>query len=154
MNEATRAPAPADDVISDPKGFALLTALTATEIWDNASPVQARGFYIAIGRRLAALEPLEQAVDLSVLASRLNKLWAALDWGHVIFHMEDEGIAIRHQGLPHALDGDLEGLWPDLLSAMMEGAYDSWFRALGSGPALETRRIDFNGGTLDLWHGR
>lgn len=154
MNEAMRAPVPAEDVMSDAKGFGLLTALTAAEIRESASPLQARGFYLAIGRRLAALEPVDQAADLSILGSRLNKLWEALDWGHVIFCMEDEGIVIRHQGLPHAIDGDVEGLWPELASAVLEGAYDSWFRALGSGDALQTRRIDFNGGTLDLWHGR
>lgn len=154
MNEAIGIPVPSNEVMSDAKGFALLTALTAFEIRDSASPAQARGFYLAVGRRLAELEPVEEIADLSVLGSRLNKLWAALDWGHVIFCMEDDGIAVRHHGLPHALDGDVEGLWPDLVSALLEGAYDSWFRALGSGDALQTRCIDFNGGTLDLWHGR
>ncbi|WP_150294703.1 cellulose biosynthesis protein BcsD [Sphingobium estronivorans] len=153
MNETTRTAVPADTA-SHPQGFALLMALTAAEIRDKASPAQARGFYLAVGHRLAAIEPAGDAADLSVLGSRLNRLWSALDWGHVIFHMEDEGIVIRHQGLPPGLDGDMDGLWPELIAAVLEGAYDGWFRALGSGPALHTRRIDFNAGTLDLWHGR
>lgn len=154
MNEATRGPVPADDVSGGNGAFALLTALTASEIWGTASPAQARGFFAAVGRRLASIEPIEEATDLTTLGARLNRLWAALDWGHVIFCMEDDGIVVRHQDLPHAIDGDIEGLWPELVSALLEGAYDSWFRALGSGPSLVTRRVDYNGGTLDLWHGR
>lgn len=154
MNEAMYRFIPSEQPIPDPKGLALLVALTAAEIWDSASAAQVRGFYVAVGRRLAAIEPMDSACDLVLLASRANKLWAALDWGHVVLCMEDEGIAIRHQGLPHALDGDLEGRWPDMIGAVLEGAYDAWFRALGSGPTLVTRQVDFNGGTLDLWHGR
>ncbi|EQB14531.1 hypothetical protein L288_01425 [Sphingobium quisquiliarum P25] len=145
---------PPEDTAADPHGLALLTALTAAEIWSTASTAQARAFFGAVGRRLAALEPMDAAVDLPLLATRANKLWAALDWGHVIFCMEEDGIAIRHQGLPHAIDGDVDGHWPELIAAVLEGVYDSWFRELGSGPALVTRAMDFNGGVLDLWHGR
>lgn len=154
MNNATRQLMPVDSASADPKGLALLIAMIAAEIWSTATPAQAHNFYLAVGRKLAAAEPMEDAADLTLLATRVNKLWSALDWGHVIFCMEEEGIAIRHQGLPPALDGDVEGLWAEIISAVLEGAYDSWFRTLGSGAALMTRRVDFNGGTLDLWHGR
>lgn len=154
MNEALRRLIPSEEVAADSQGFALLTAVTAAEIWSTASIPQARAFYGAVGKRLAAMEPMDSVTDLTALATRANKLWAALDWGHVIFCMEDEGIAIRHQQLPHALDGDVEGCWPEMIAAVMEGVYDAWFRALGSGPALVTRAMDFNGGVLDLWHGR
>ena len=154
MREAKHVSTPVDPAMSDTRGFALLAALTASEVWATASPDQARGFYLAIGRRLAALEPIEQVADLSILGDRLNRLWGAFEWGQVRLHMDDDGIIIRHEGLPHALDGDVEGLWPELVSAVLEGAYDSWFRTLGSGDALQTRRIDQGCGTLELWHGR
>ena len=154
MNEVMRRLMPVDSASGDPKGLALPVAMTAAEIRSAATPAQAHGFYLSVGRRLAAAEPMNDAGDLNLLAARANRLWAALDWGHVAFFMEEEGIVIRHQGLPPALDGDVEGLWSDVISAVLEGAYDSWFRALGSGDTLVTRRVDFNGGTLDLWHGR
>ncbi len=154
MSEAMRRLIPDESASGDPKGLALLVAMTAAEIWNTATPAQAHCFFLAVGRKLAAAEPMDDATDLTLLATRANKLWTALDWGHVIFCMEEEGIAIRHQGLPPALDGDVEGLWSEVISAVLEGTYDSWFRALGSGDALVTRRVDFNGGTLDLWHGR
>lgn len=153
MNETTHRFMAAGSVAADPKGLALLSAMIAAEIWATASPAQARGFYMAVGRRLAAAQPMDEATDLALLATRANMLWAALDWGHVDLHMEDQGIAIRHEGLPHALDGDVDGHWREIVSSVLEGVYDAWFRALGSGATLMTRTVDFNGGTLDLWHG-
>ncbi|WP_257558332.1 cellulose biosynthesis protein BcsD [Sphingobium sp. CFD-2] len=145
---------PAQDNMAGAKGLALLMALTLAEVQASASLEQARGFYLAVGRRLAALEPVDHVADLSALGVRLNTLWTALDWGRVIFCMEDEGIAIRHEGLPERIDMDEDGSWPEPLGTVLEGAYDSWFRALGSGEALRTSRVALSGGTLDLWHGR
>lgn len=153
MNEPLHRFLSAGHVATDPKGLALLSAMTAAEIWSAASPAQARGFYASVGRRMAATLPMDDITDLMLLTTRANMLWSALDWGYVNLHMEDQGIAIRHEGLPSALDGDSDGHWRDVISSILEGAYDAWFRALGSGAALTTRTVDFNGGTLDLWHG-
>ena len=100
MNEALRRLIPSEEVAADSQGFALLTAVTAAEIWSTASIPQARAFYGAVGKRLATMEPMDSVTDLTALATRANKLWAALDWGHVIFCMEDEGIAIGISNCP------------------------------------------------------
>lgn len=134
-------------------GLAILTAMTAAEIFTQASAEQAHGFYLATGRRLATIVDLTDVQELDDLAARANALWSGCGLGHVEFEAVDTGIRILHRGAPAALDGDRAGHWVQLLPALLVGAYDTWFRQLGSGPALTTRILREGGDTIELHHG-
>ncbi|WP_041558026.1 hypothetical protein [Novosphingobium sp. PP1Y] len=134
-------------------GLCLLSALTASELGEALSPSQARGFYLAIGKRFAALEPLEGVTDLAVLSTRTNTFWRTLGWGSVEIEAGAQAIAVRHHHAPLAIPGGNPKHWRPALQALLEGAYDAWFRALGSGPALTTVS-EWKGDVLELRHGR
>lgn len=134
-------------------GLALMALATASEVCEGVPEAQARGFFTAIGRRMAALEPLEGVNDASVLCARINAFWQALDWGEVELAMGRDSIVVRHRDLPKRIAEDPEGHWATMLLAVVEGAYDSWFRSMGSGPALRTT-AEWKGDTVELRHGR
>ena len=134
-------------------GCALLSLSVAAEVLEAVPEAQARGFFLSLGRRIAGLESLEGVIDVATLASRLDGFWNALEWGRVEIEPGDDGFLVRHRGLPLRVAADPQGHWAAMLATVLEGAYDSWFRTLGSGPALHTR-ARWNGDTLELHHGR
>jgi hypothetical protein len=134
-------------------GLALMAMSMAAEICEGVPEAQARGFFLAIGRRMAELEPLEGVNDASVLCARINAFWQALDWGEIELAVGKEAIIVRHRDLPNRIAPDPQGHWNAMLLGVLEGAYDSWFRVLGSGPTLRTT-AEWKGDTLELRHGR
>jgi hypothetical protein len=138
---------------SSEHGLALLAAVMAAEIMAEARPEQVHGFYVAAGRRLATQVDLADVRDLDTVAERINALWAQCGWGQVRLSATDTGIRIVHRGAPQSLEGDVAGHWPSLFSALLEGAYDAFFRQLGSGPALSTRLVRRDSDLVELHHG-
>lgn len=135
------------------EGFALLAAMLVAEVAEASAPSQARAFYDAIGRRLAGTESMTGVTDTHSLSIAVNVLWTRLGWGEAEFSVGADAIVIRHADAPLALPGDGARLWPDALAALLEGAYDAWFRTLGSSPVLTTR-ARWDGDILELRHGR
>jgi hypothetical protein len=138
----------------DVAGLSLLTALTASEIFRSATASQARGFYVAIGKRIADFAAIDDVSNFSALTLRINRIWHAMHWGEASLTIAEDGIIIHHRDMPDALEGDVEGHWPDVRNAILEGAYDGWFRALGSGPELRTWIVHTHEGQIELRHGR
>lgn len=134
-------------------GLCLLAALTAGEVGEALPAAQARGFYLAVGRRMAALEKLEGVADLADLCGRANAFWQALGWGAVEIEAGESAIVVHHHHAPLAIPGCEGPHWRAALGALLEGAWDSWFRALGSGQGLTTR-AQWQGDCLELSHGR
>ena len=100
-----------------------------------------------------SLESLDDLSDAALLSMRINDFWRALDWGEAKLELTDEGIIVQHTNLPRGIAPDPRGHWATMLAGVLEGAYDSWFRTLGSGPALTTT-AEWKGDTLELRHGR
>ncbi len=134
-------------------GLALMALSTAAEVCEGVPEAQARGFFHAIGKRMAALETLEGVSEASALTGRINAFWRALDWGEVEIVVGDEAISVVHRDLPNRIAADPQEHWATMLLCVLEGAYDSWFRALGSGPALRTM-AHWKGDAVELRHGR
>ncbi|MFC0205125.1 cellulose biosynthesis protein BcsD [Novosphingobium soli] len=134
-------------------GLALMAISMASEVAEGVPEEQAHGFFVAIGRRMAALEPLDGVSDASVLSARINAFWQALDWGEIELAVGQEAIVVRHRDLPTRIAPDPQGNWARMLLGVLEGAYDSWFRVLGSGPALRTS-AEWKEDMLELRHGR
>jgi hypothetical protein len=145
------APVTAED---DMHGLSLLAAATAAEVFASASAAQARGFYAAIGRRMAHYIDLDGASEIEALTERMNRLWTAFGWGAVRLEMGEDAVLVHHYGMPRDMDGDLEGLWPQAAAALLEGAYDLWFRSLAGDGALRTKFVGWRGDVAELRHGR
>lgn len=131
----------------------LLVALIAAEIFETASADQAEGFFNAIGRRLASMVVMDDVRDLGDMETRANMLWRAMDWGEVRMEAREDGIKLRHLGLPRGWNSDVDGHWPAALRALLTSCYHSWFVALGSGPDLRTHLVHASPEEIELHHG-
>lgn len=130
----------------------LLEALTA-ELTGVVPSASLKGFYQSVGRRMAAAVPLDGVDDLGHLTSELNALWKKTAWGCAEIALEPDAIVVRHSSPPEAPSPGCRDAWFEMVPAVLEGAYDSWFRSLGSGPTLHTR-AKWNGDAVELRHSR
>jgi hypothetical protein len=143
---------PADD--GNPAGQlwpAIVGAMLA-EVRHGATQQQAHGFFTAVGLRIAALLPMDGIEDLDALTQRVNVLWAQLGWGGVAMTMVEDGIDLHHGGVPHMPSIGDDGQWLSAVGSILEGAYDGWFRSLGSGAHFRTRVIRQSDDGFDLRH--
>ena len=131
----------------------LLMSLMIDEIFATASQDQAHGFFRAIGRRLSTLSPVVDREDIGVLAQVMNRLWTEIGWGHVTLQLKVDGIDIAHSGYPPQLTGSDPALWQKAAAAILEGAYDSWFRSVGGGSSLRTFVLSQSSDRIELRHG-
>lgn len=134
--------------------LSLLVAAMASEIGAVATEPQVRGFFVAVGRRLAAHADMTEVTNIALMTARVNTFWAGMGWGSAHIAMAGNALVIQHSGMPEVLDGDTEGRWPTIAAAVLEGAYDAWLRAVGSGQMLNTQVISWRNGTVELRHGR
>ena len=134
-------------------GLSLLLSAIITEIHAVGTGAQASGFFVAVGKRIAGYTDVSEASSIEGLAARINRFWVAICWGHVQLEMREDAILIHHSGMPKSLDGDVAEHWPNMGAALLEGAYDTWLRTLGSGPKLQTKVLGWHNGVVELRHG-
>jgi hypothetical protein len=131
---------------------ALLLAMME-EVTEQASPEQTRGFFNAVGARIARRAPLADAEDADALVQMMNEQWAMLGWGRVSLDFAQDGIDIFHSDLPPIVERGEEEVWIRVAPHILEGAYDDWFRSLGGGPRLRTRLVRASPELIELRHG-
>lgn len=144
-------PATAADAPTVETWLPLLTAIIA-EVGTSATEDQVHGFFHAVGSRIAALAPVDDIEDADALVDRINALWARLGWGSAAMLIDDAGIDIHHHGVPHMPEGRDDKAWMAAIGPLLQGAYESWFRSMGSGPALRTRVIGQSEDVVELRH--
>lgn len=130
-------------------GLGLILDAVFAEIGAAASETAAQGFLVACGKRLARAIDVSDVRDLDDLAARANGLWAQSGLGEVRFVVAPKGIRVVHAGAAPDFPAQLA----DCLPALLQGAYDTWFRALGSGPHLTTRLVSRSADLVELFHG-
>ncbi len=135
------------------RGLAVIGALAMGEVFAAASEAQAKGFYRSVGVRLAEAHPIALMRDLRELEGAVNTIWAMLGLGYATIALDAQGVLIRHQDLPTALEGDTHGDWTRAAPALLEGAYDGWLRAMGSPAALVTRIQSQSDFGIEIRHG-
>lgn len=135
------------------RGYVLLAQMTAAELFEAIPSRQARGFFVAIGRRMAALQALDGVKDAVVLRGRVNSFWSTLGWGEADISLQSDAIIVEHRCAPVLVGHDKGEHWPVVVLALLEGAYDHWFREMGSGPTLKTI-AGWKGEIVELRHGR
>jgi hypothetical protein len=147
-----------------PQGLPMLVTAMIKEVDVTGTQMQSRAFFTAVGRRIAGYCDVSEATGIRRLADQINQFWATLGWGHARLEMVVDAILIHHTGMPQALAGDVAGHWPCITSSvlegapyvsasLLEGAYDTWLRTLGSGPALHTTLVSKHNGLIVLRHG-
>jgi hypothetical protein len=134
------------------RGF--LRAL-AEEI-DETAGVAARDTMLrSVGKRMAALLPLPQAVSFGALEMEMNELLGAIGWGGVRLTLleSERTLVLEHHCLPRiGAAGDPPGTW---LAAVLEGLYAAWMEQQpGSDASLVARRQPGGGETIVLRYGR
>jgi hypothetical protein len=133
--------------------YSLLAAEFGAELASVVPEAQRRGFYLAVGRRMAGAETLDGVDDAAALGWRVNAFWQAIGWGDAEVSLDRDAILVRHGNPPPVPEGTPADIWTNMIITVLEGAYDSWFRRLGSGPSLHTS-AEWKGNTVELRHGR
>ena len=140
---------------SDPadRGLAMIGALAMGEVFAAASQAQACGFYRSVGVALAKAHPIPPMRDLRELEGAVNTIWAMLGLGYATIALDAQGVLIRHQDMPTAIEGDVNCDWTRAAPALLEGAYDGWLRAMGSPQALITSIQSQSEFGIEIRHG-
>jgi hypothetical protein len=115
------------------RGF--LAAL-AEEFETQLETSQLRQLMSRIGVRFAGTYPASECATLDDLASFLNRIWSALDWGFVQLTELDDYLSIEHYCAPLTAFGERAAAWA---SAFLEGAYQHWLREVGAGSLVLTQ---------------
>jgi hypothetical protein len=123
------------------------------EIFANADKSQAKGFFRAVGKRLAEQNPIPAMRDLRELQGAVNAVWGRLGLGEADITLDLQGVLINHHDAPAAIPNDPEFNWGDALASLLVGAYDGWMRAMGSPDALVTRVVSYSANSIEIRHG-
>ena len=112
----------------------------AAEFESQLAVPELRALMSRIGERFAAARPLGECTTLDEVEAALNACWHSIDWGWIELVDLTEHLAVRHYCAPVASAfGAGATVWA---SAFLEGAYQSWFAALGAGERLAMRQVE------------
>ena len=135
-----------------PETVQFVLEMVIEQIRASASADQTHGFFVATGRRLAALARLGDLSNVEDIELTLNTVWDRMGLGAVNFELDDHGLDIVHTGLPSRGSGASETI-VEALPAMLEGAYSAWLESLSQeGEKLRTWVVSQSGSRLDLRH--
>jgi hypothetical protein len=131
---------------------AILLGLVLRQLDAATTEGERAGFLKAVGADLAAGFPVGDGADLGALQERINGVWQQLDMGEARISLSDDAILIRHSlaGIGPAREHQA---WLAAIPAVAEGAYDAWFRALGSGTRLRTHVVTRSAEMIEYRHG-
>lgn len=132
-------------------GGDLLLELFLEEIRFNASEEEEVAFLRAIGVRLARRFPLSGQGEADALEQDCNAVFFALGLGTTQIRVTEDALTIRHclDRRRADMETSLATVWP----ALLEGAYDTWLRTLGSGPRLHTSIVSIADNAIEFRHG-
>lgn len=117
------------------RGF--LAAL-ADEFATQLSETDLRALMRRIGTRFATTFPLPGSQTLAEAQRAMSACWDSQDWGWVELEERTDHLLIRHYCSPLVTAlGSTHLRWTP---AFLEGAYQHWFRSLGSGAALTVQQ--------------
>jgi hypothetical protein len=136
------------------QGRVVLFAL-ASELYENFTAEEARGFFRQIGVRIAQDITIPSVVTIDDLEAQFNKAMAELDWGYATMTVEDHVVAMRQYAFPgHLVDEPGALAWRRAFAAILEGVYTTWLRLQGGGPSLEVKvKNDTASDVLELAYG-
>lgn len=158
MNSAYRTVEPQESGIGAiaggflPETVQFVLEMVIEQIRASASADQTHGFFVATGRRMAALARLGDLSNVEDIELTLNTVWNRMGLGAVNFELDDHGLDIVHTDLPSREIGASEAI-VDAMPAMLEGAYAAWLESLSQdGATLRTWIVSHSGSRLELRH--
>lgn len=105
------------------------------EIVAQMSPAGARDFMARIGARFAQRFDLGACATLAELERAIAQVWLDVDWGWSSIEDNGDALVIRHHCAPlRTAFGESAEAWS---TAFLQGAYQHWFRMLGSSESLQ-----------------
>ncbi len=135
-----------------PETVQFVLEMVIEQIRASASADQTHGFFVATGRRLAALAQLGDLSNVEDIELTLNTVWDRMGLGAVNFELDDHGLDIVHTGLPSRGSGASEVI-VNAMPAMLEGAYAAWLESLTQeGERLRTWLVSHAGSRVELRH--
>lgn len=111
----------------------VLSAL-GEELAESMDPASLRAVMWRVGARFAQRFDPGECATLAELERAIAQIWLDVDWGWTSIEDAGGALVIRHYCAPlKAALGDAADDWSP---AFLEGAYQHWFRMLGSSEAL------------------
>ena len=111
----------------------VLSAL-GEELAESLDPASLRAVMWRVGARFAQRFDPGACATLAELERAIAQIWLDVDWGWTSIEDAGGALVIRHYCAPlRAALGDAADDWSP---AFLEGAYQHWFRMLGSSEAL------------------
>jgi len=111
----------------------------ASELADTLDVESLRELMRRVGARFAARFDLGQCDTIADLERALTQVWLRTDWGWTQIEDNGETLTIHHHCAPlRTALGESADAWSP---GFLEGAYQHWFRALGSSEALALTQV-------------
>lgn len=135
----------------DEQWRAFLTAL-ADELADQMPLEEMRGFFFAIGTRMAAGQALASIESIQILEDKMNAWFVAHGWGWTRVRDLQNSLEFQHACAPLRAAFGEKAL--PAASALLEGMYTTWLSQVGAGGDLELRQIGGAEGPADVFRFR
>ncbi|WP_052378862.1 cellulose biosynthesis protein BcsD [Polycyclovorans algicola] len=131
----------------DPQWQDFLHAMSR-ELAAQLSVPEMRGFYFAVGARMANASPVSAGASLTELESAFNDWLAQRDWGFVSIRDRQSVLDFSHACAPLRAAFGESGM--TAAGAILEGLYGTWLGQLGVDDQLELRQIGDAEGPADV----
>jgi hypothetical protein len=109
----------------------------AAELGAGLPPEDIRQLFRRIGERIALAFPVERCDTVEQLGAAFNARWEAIDWGFATLQEQPDHLSIVHACSPLAMAFGPDA--QDWAGGFFEGAYQTWFAAQGTPPALRVQ---------------
>lgn len=130
----------------DPQWQAFLSALSA-ELSEQLSLPELRGFFYAVGARMAAQSPVESGTSLNDMEQAFNRWLSLRNWGFVKIEDRHNALEFLHSCAPLRAAFGEQGMVA--AGAIIEGLYSAWLQQVGIEEQLELRQIGVAEGIAD-----
>ena len=131
----------------DPQWQDFLYAMSE-ELSEQLSLPELRGFFYAVGARMAAAAPVAAGSSLAELELAFNDWLAQRDWGFVRIHVRQSALELTHACAPLRAAFGERGM--AAAGAIIEGLYSTWLTQVGVDDKLALRQIGEAEGPADV----
>ncbi len=131
----------------DPQWQDFLYAMSE-ELSEQLSLPELRGFFYAVGARMAAAAPVAAGSSLAELELAFNDWLAQRDWGFVRIHDRQSALELTHACAPLRAAFGERGM--AAAGAIIEGLYSTWLTQVGVDDKLALRQIGEAEGPADV----
>lgn len=130
----------------DPQWQDFLYAMSE-ELSAQLSLPELRGFFYAVGARMAAASPVRAGSSLAELEAAFNDWLSQRDWGFVQIQDRQNALELIHACAPLRAAFGEQGM--SAAGAVIEGLYSTWLEQVGVDQQLTLRQVGEAEGPAD-----